>query len=78
MNSSNFYTNPSEYSPKSNSSSETSSVISKYSQLMLVVHEMGQDVRGAYAGNKISLDRLKKGISVARILVHDCLREVEK
>lgn len=77
MNSGNYYTNPSEYSPKS-TSSEGSSVISKYAQLLMVIDEMGQDVRSAYAGNKLSLDRLKKAISVARVLVNDCLREAEK
>ena len=52
--------------------------VSKYSQLLAVLEEMGKDVRPSYAGSKSSAERLKRGIIHARILVREALMEVEK
>ncbi|TRY68459.1 hypothetical protein TCAL_14206 [Tigriopus californicus] len=51
---------------------------SKYSQLLLVLEEMGKDIRPSYAGSKSSAERLKRGIIHARILVRESLLEVER
>ncbi|CAB3362292.1 Hypothetical predicted protein [Cloeon dipterum] len=51
---------------------------SKYAQLLLVIEEMGLDIRPSYAGNKSSAERLKRGLVHARILVRECLMETER
>ena len=56
----------------------TSTPTSKYSQLLLVLEELGKDVRPSYAGSKSSAERLKRGIAHARILVREALMEVER
>lgn len=50
----------------------------KYAQLLSVIEDMGKEVRSAYAGNKTSVERLKKGIVQARCLVSECVLEAEK
>lgn len=52
--------------------------ISKYAQLLMVLEEMGRDVRPSYSGSRTSAERLKRGIVHARILVRECLMETEK
>lgn len=51
---------------------------SKYSQLLAVIEDMGRDIRPTYAGSKTSVERLKRGIVHARILVRECLMECER
>lgn len=51
---------------------------SKYAQLLVVIEEMGLDIRPSYAGNKSSAERLKRGLVHARILVRECLMETER
>jgi hypothetical protein len=51
---------------------------SKYAQLLLVIEELGLDIRPSYAGNKSSAERLKRGLVHARILVRECLMETER
>lgn len=50
----------------------------KYTQLLSVIEDMGKEVRTAYAGNKTSVERLKKGIIQAKHLVGECLVEAER
>lgn len=50
----------------------------KYAQLLSVIEDMGKEVRTAYAGNKTSVERLKKGIIQAKHLVGECLIEAER
>ncbi len=52
--------------------------MSKYSQLLAVLEELGKDVRPSYAGSKSSAERLKRGIAHARMLVREALVEVER
>lgn len=51
---------------------------SKYTQLLMVIEEIGKDIRPTYTGSKGSTERLKRGIMHARVLVRECLTEVEK
>lgn len=50
----------------------------KYAQLLSVIEDMGKEIRSAYAGNKTSVEKLKKGIVQAKCLVGECLMEAEK
>jgi len=52
--------------------------MSKYSQLLAVIEEIGKDIRPTYAGSKSSAERLKRGIIHARILVREALMEAER
>lgn len=52
--------------------------LSKYNQLLLVLDDMSKDVRPSYAGNKSSMERLRRGIAHARFLVHEALVEAER
>ena len=51
---------------------------SKYSQLLSVLDELGKDIRPTYTGNRNCQERLKRGIIHARMLVRDCILDVEK
>lgn len=51
---------------------------SKYSQLLAIIEEIGKDIRPSYTGSKSSSERLKRGIMNARVLVRECLTEVER
>ncbi|XP_078316821.1 SH2 domain-containing protein 4B-like isoform X3 [Crassostrea virginica] len=51
---------------------------SKYTQLLAVIEDMGRDIRPTYAGSKTSVERLKRGIVHASILVRECLMECER
>jgi hypothetical protein len=51
---------------------------SRYQQLLSIIDEMGKEIRNTYVGNKNSMERLKRGIASARILVKDCQLECEK
>jgi len=52
--------------------------LTKYQQLLLVIEEIGKDIRPTYAGSKTSAERLKRSIIQARILVRECLMETER
>lgn len=54
------------------------SALTKYAQLLLVIEEMGRDIRPTYSGSRSSAERLKRGIVHARILVRECLLETER
>lgn len=51
---------------------------SKYGQLLAIIEEIGKDIRPSYTGSKSSSERLKRGIMNARVLVRECLTEVER
>jgi hypothetical protein len=61
-----------------NNGSNAASNLSKYSQLLLVLEEMGKDIRPTYSGSRSSAERLKRTIVHARILVRECLLETER
>jgi hypothetical protein len=50
----------------------------RYQQLLSIIDEMGRDIRTSYMGNKNSIERLKRSIASARILVKDCQIECER
>ncbi len=50
----------------------------KYSHLLQVIEEMGRDIKPTYVNNKNAAERLKKNIHSARILVRECVAELEK
>lgn len=50
----------------------------RYQQLLGLIDEMGREIRSTYVGNKNSMERLKRGIASARILVKDCQLECER
>lgn len=68
---------PSIQQPTSTSPASTSN-LSKYSQLLMVIEEMSRDIRPTYSGSRGSAERLKRTIVTARILVRECLLETEK
>ena len=51
---------------------------SKYNQLLAVIEEMSKDVRPIYAGSKTSTDHFKRGIMHARVLIRECILELER
>ena len=48
---------------------------SKYDQLLMALQEMSKDIRPSYGGSKISVERLKRNITQARILIREALNE---
>lgn len=42
------------------------------------MQEMGREVRPAYAGNRASTERLKRGVAHARLLVREAMVESER
>ena len=69
---------PSPNGNANNASIKSIAHMSKYNQLLLVLDELNKDVRPAYAGSKASVERLRRGISHARLLVHESLIETER
>ncbi|XP_069612001.1 cyclin-dependent kinase 2-associated protein 1 isoform X2 [Ranitomeya imitator] len=51
---------------------------SKYAELLLIIEELGKEIRPTYAGSKSAMERLKRGIIHARGLVRECLAETER
>ncbi|XP_063171591.1 cyclin-dependent kinase 2-associated protein 1 [Candoia aspera] len=51
---------------------------SKYAELLVVIEELGKEIRPTYAGSKSAMERLKRGIIQARGLVRECLAETER
>ncbi|KAI9587465.1 hypothetical protein GQX74_003311 [Glossina fuscipes] len=52
--------------------------LSKYDQLLAVIGEIGRDLRPASIGSRSSTDRLKRSIRHARVLVGECITELER
>ena len=61
-----------------NNSNNTKLNPNRYQQLLGIIDEMGKDIRTTYSGNKNSIERLKRSIASARILVKDCQLECER
>ncbi|XP_055640981.1 cyclin-dependent kinase 2-associated protein 1-like [Toxorhynchites rutilus septentrionalis] len=59
-------------------SNNNASNVTKYAQLLMIIEEMGRDIRPTYSGSRSSAERLKRGIVHARILVRECLLETER
>lgn len=51
---------------------------SRYQQLIMMIEELGKDVLPTYNGNRNSQERLKRGIIQARLMVRECMGELEK
>ena len=51
---------------------------SKYNHLLLIIEEINKDIRPSFIGNRNCADRLKRGINHARILVRECMLELDK
>lgn len=49
-----------------------------YEELLRVIAEVGKDVKPAYTNSKISSDRLKRNIALARSTLRDCLLDIER
>ena len=47
----------------------------KYDQLLMTLQEMSKDFRPSYGGSKISVERFKRNITPARILIRQALNE---
>ncbi len=52
--------------------------LTKYPHLLQVIEEMRRDIKPSYANNKNAAERLKKNIHAARILVRECVSELER
>ena len=50
----------------------------RYQQLLSIIDEIGKDIRPVYMGNKNSVERLKRAIASARVLVKDCQIECDR
>ncbi|KAI3420842.1 hypothetical protein GPALN_014461 [Globodera pallida] len=51
---------------------------SKYQQLLLVVDELGRDIRPTYNASRNAQERLKRSIIQARVMVRECMAELEQ
>ena len=51
---------------------------SRYNDLLKVIGDIGRDVKPAYTNSKVSADRLKKNIMIARGVLRECLTELDK
>lgn len=48
-----------------------------YGKLLMIIEELGRDIRLSYAGSRSAAERLKNGIQQARVAVRDCLHETQ-
>uniref|UniRef100_A0A914HSD4 PDZ domain-containing protein n=1 Tax=Globodera rostochiensis TaxID=31243 RepID=A0A914HSD4_GLORO len=51
---------------------------SKYQQLLMVVDELGRDIRPTYNASRNAQERLKRSIIQARVMVRECMAELEQ
>ncbi|RNA12905.1 cyclin-dependent kinase 2-associated 1-like [Brachionus plicatilis] len=73
--------NNSHHLQSASSASSTNNVKmnqSRYQQLLGIIDDMGKEIRTCYSGNKNSIERLKRNIASARILVKDCQIECDR
>lgn len=59
-------------------SAQSTGLQAKYTMLLGMIEEMKRDVRPTYAGSKISAERLKRNINLARIEIRNCLQELDR
>lgn len=58
---------------------ETGSLLeTHYNELLKTIEEIGRDVKPSYTNNKVSTDRLKKNIMIARGVLRDCMGDLER
>lgn len=50
----------------------------RYGVLLGIVEELKKDVKPTYAGSKISAERLKRNINMARLEIRNCLQELDR
>lgn len=50
----------------------------RYNVLLGIIEELKKDIRPTYAGSKISSERLKRNINLARIEIRTCMQELER
>lgn len=48
----------------------------KYKQLLAVIEEMSKDIRPLYSGSKTGAERFKRLIMQARVLIKECLNDI--
>ena len=51
---------------------------SRYTELLHVIADLSQHIRPSYAGHRGSSEKVKQGITRARVLVRECLIETER
>lgn len=51
---------------------------SRYQQLTAMIDELGKDIRPTYNANRNCQERLKRSITQARLMVRECMTELEK
>lgn len=49
-----------------------------YNELLRVISDIGRDVKPAYTCSKISTDKLRKNIMMARTILRECQADLEK
>lgn len=59
-------------------SGQPSGIQARYNVLLGMIEELKKDVRPTYAGSKISAERLKRNINIARIEIRNCMQELER
>ncbi|CAI8003735.1 Cyclin-dependent kinase 2-associated protein 2 [Geodia barretti] len=47
-------------------------------ELLRTIAEVGKDVKPSYTNSKMSADRLKRNIALARTALRDCLLDIER
>lgn len=60
------------------SSAQATGLQGRYNVLLGIIEELKKDVRATYAGSKISAERLKRNINLARIEIRTCMQELER
>lgn len=58
--------------------SQLSNTATKYNQLVAMIEELAKDVRPTYNGNRNCAERLKRGLTHARMLSRECVIELER
>lgn len=51
---------------------------SRYNLLLNMIEELKKDIRPCYACSKMSAERLKRNINLARVEIRNCIMELER
>lgn len=57
---------------------QSSGLQARYNVLLGIIEELKKDIRPTYAGSKISAERLKRNINLARMEIRNCMQELER
>lgn len=60
------------------SNAESSGLQSRYNILLGLIEELKKDIRPTYACSKISAERLKRNINLARAEIRNCTMELDR